>query len=48
MIGNIIELLNIVESKGEFTEIAKGKNKLPETLKEAYQQFKNDLKCQRK
>jgi len=30
--------------KGKYTEIAKGKNKLPETFKEAYNQFKKDLR----
>jgi len=44
MLGDILELLRIAREnnlKGEFIDVALGKNKMPETLKEAYQRFKN-------
>jgi hypothetical protein len=34
MIKNLIALLTIIDSEGECIDIAKGKNKLPLTLKE--------------
>jgi len=46
MIGNIINLLNFARNekwKGQYIDIALGKNKYPETIKEAYTQFKNSL-----
>jgi hypothetical protein len=48
MIKNILELLPFVEDGTENIKIAKGKYKLPETFKEGYKQFKNELKWQRK
>lgn len=44
MIGTILELIKITDCKGKYTKIAKGKNKLPETFKEAYNQFKKELR----
>ena len=42
----ILKLLNVDKfyGKDEFIEIAKGKNKLPETLKEGYQQIKRKIR----
>ncbi len=48
MIKNILELLPFVDDETENIRIAKGKYKLPETLKEGYKQLKNELKWQRK
>lgn len=45
MLGNILELLRIARQeniKGEYIDIALGKNKMPESIKEAYEQFKNN------
>lgn len=48
MIEAILECLSYnIESNSEYVNIAKGKNKLPETLKEGYQQIKNEL-CRKK
>lgn len=44
MIKNILELLSFVEGGSENIKIAKGKYKMPETLKEGYQQLKNELR----
>tara|TARA_R110001592_G_scaffold350079_2_gene645827 strand:- start:821 stop:961 length:141 start_codon:yes stop_codon:yes gene_type:complete len=44
MIGQLLELLKMTECNGKYVLIAKGKNKLPETFKEAYNQFKKELK----
>ena len=41
MIEQILELIKITNCKGEYSQIAMGKNKIPETFKEAYQQIKN-------
>tara|TARA_R110000772_G_scaffold167759_1_gene279480 strand:+ start:282 stop:422 length:141 start_codon:yes stop_codon:yes gene_type:complete len=43
-----IKLLNIDDFYGinETIEIAKGKNKLPETIKEGLEQIKRKTKCQ--
>lgn len=44
MIDNIISLLGFIKEenkKGEYISIALGKNKYPESIKEAYKQFKN-------
>lgn len=45
----ILKLLNIDAFYGvsENIEIAKGKYKLPETLKEGFEQFKRELKYKR-
>jgi DNA-binding ferritin-like protein (Dps family) len=41
MIEQLLELIKITNSKGEYSQIATGKNKIPETFKEAYQQIKD-------
>lgn len=46
MIENIIQMLEIAKREkeiGELTHIALGKNKFPESIKEAYKQFKIEL-----
>ena len=46
MIENILQMLEIAKQKkkiGEYTHIALGKYKYPETIKEAYKQFKIEL-----
>lgn len=48
MISSIIELLKYTKSKSENIQIAKGKYKLPNSVKEAYGQLKNELKWQSK
>lgn len=48
MIENILKMLEIAKREkqiGESTHIALGKNKYPESIKEAYKQFKTEL-CQ--
>jgi hypothetical protein len=46
----ILKLLNMDDFCGidEAIEIAKGKNKMPETLKEGYKQIKRTIKWQQK
>ena len=44
MIGQLKELLKTTKCNGYYSEIAKGKNKLPENFKEAYNQFKKELR----
>jgi hypothetical protein len=46
MIKDIIELLQFVDGETENIKIAKGKYKLPETIKEGYTQIKKKIKCQ--
>jgi len=48
MIKNILDLLAFVGDGSENIKIAKGKYKMPETLKEGYKQLKNEIKWQRK
>jgi len=46
MIQNILDLLELARSekwRGQYTDIALGKNKYPESIKEAYKQFKEQL-----
>lgn len=43
MIKNILELLPFVEGETEAIEIAKGKYKLAETLKEGYKKLKQEI-----
>ena len=43
MIRNIIELLQYAKGETENIRIAKGKYKLPETIKEGYKQINHDL-----
>jgi len=42
MIRDILEALQY-DLKGEYIDIAKGKYKMPETLKEGYQQLKREV-----
>jgi hypothetical protein len=48
MLHSIIELLKYSKSKDENVQIAKGKYKLPSSVKEAYNQFKQERKWQSK
>lgn len=48
MIENIIALLTIAKGETESIRIAQGVNKMPETLKEGFQQIKTQLQWQRK
>jgi len=41
MIEQLLELIKLTNCKGEYSQIATGKNKMPETFKEAYQQIKD-------
>lgn len=46
MIENILQMLEIAKREkeiGKYTHIALGKNKFPESVKEAYKQFKYEL-----
>lgn len=46
MIQNILNLLEIAKAekwRGEYIDIALGKNKYPESIREAYQQFRKEL-----
>ena len=49
MIKNILSLLSLKEYYGvsEVVEVAKGKHKTPNTVIEAYKQFKRALKWQK-
>lgn len=46
MIKEIIYNLSEVEATTELLKIAKGKNQLPSTFKQAYKTLKNELKWQ--
>ena len=49
MIKLILECLKLdMPHDSEYIAIAKGKNKLPTTIKEAYKQFKQELKWLKK
>jgi hypothetical protein len=50
MLENIIKLLNLRDyfNVSEFIEIAKGKYKIPKTIKEKSQQVKREQKWQQK
>ena len=45
----VLKLLNIDDFYGvsKTIEVAKGKNKLPETIKEGFKQVKREIKCQK-
>jgi hypothetical protein len=46
MIQNILDLLEFARSEkwnGQYIDIAMGKNKYPESIREAYKQFKQRL-----
>lgn len=40
MIVKMLELIEMTNCKGKYTDIAKGKNKMPETFKELYNHLK--------
>ena len=44
MIKNILELLKDTKSNNEIVQLAKGKNKFPESFKELVQREKNILR----
>lgn len=46
MIKTIIEMLDYADGETENIQIAQGKYKLPETLKEGLKQIKNEYKWQ--
>ena len=48
MIKEILELLAITDSKADIVQLAKGKNKYPETFKELLTRTKHDAKWLRK
>tara|TARA_R100001369_G_scaffold91280_1_gene132189 strand:+ start:51 stop:200 length:150 start_codon:yes stop_codon:yes gene_type:complete len=43
MISEIISLLKDNKCSNSYVQIAKGRNKLPESIKEGYNQIKNEL-----
>jgi hypothetical protein len=46
MIQNILDLLEFAKNEkwtGQYMDIALGRNKYPESIKEAYQQFRKEL-----
>lgn len=47
MIRQILDLLALDEHFGqsEIIEIAKGKNEIPKTFKQAFKQIKREIKC---
>lgn len=44
MIQNILELLREANGETEVIQIAQGKYKFPESVKETFQQFKQELR----
>jgi|TARA_R110000822_G_scaffold69653_2_gene168874 hypothetical protein len=51
MIKNILELLSVAKKekiKGDYIDIALGKNKLPESIKEGYEMLKQELWLKKK
>ncbi len=45
MLGNVLQLLRLAKEeniKGEYIDLALGKNKMPETIKESLEQYKRD------
>ena len=47
MIKEILELLAITDSKAEIVQLAKGRNKYPETLRELFKRTKQDIEWKR-
>jgi hypothetical protein len=47
MIGSILKGLELTDSKDELVQIAKGKYKYPESMKEAYKKFKKEIQWQK-
>lgn len=48
MIDNIVQLLSIAKGETENIRIAQGMNKMPETLKEGFNQIKTQLQWQKR
>ena len=48
MIKEILELLKDTDCNAEIVQIAKGKNKFPESFKEVFKRQKQELKWERK
>tara|TARA_B100000768_G_scaffold169581_1_gene175299 strand:+ start:1960 stop:2103 length:144 start_codon:yes stop_codon:yes gene_type:complete len=47
MIENILELLKNTDCKSEIVQLAKGKNKFPESFKEVFTRQKQELEWKR-
>lgn len=47
MIGIILKGLELTDSNNEFIQIAKGKYKYPESVKEAFNKFKKEMQWQK-
>ena len=47
MIENILELLKNTNCKSEIVQLAKGKNKFPDTFKEVFTRQKQELEWKR-
>ena len=43
MIDSILKGLELIDSNNELIQIAKGKYKYPESIKEAYEKFKKEI-----
>lgn len=48
MIKEILELLKDTDCNAEIVQIAKGKNKFPESFKEVFKRQKQEIKWERK
>ena len=48
MIKEILELLRDTDCKSEIVQIAKGKNKFPDSFKEVFKRHKQELKWRKK
>ena len=48
MIKEILDLLKDTDCKSEFVQLAKGKNKFPDSFKEVFKRQKQDIKWQKK
>jgi len=48
MIEIILEALKLTEHNSENIQIAKGKYKYPESIREAYEKFKQEIKWSKK
>ena len=47
MIKEILELLRDTDCKSEIVQIAKGKNKFPESFREVFKRQKQEIKCKK-
>lgn len=47
MIETILKGLELTESNNELIQIAKGRYKYPESIKEAYEKFKKEIQWQK-